>query len=155
MIDYINELRKYVGTKPLLLCGAAVILLDSQNRMLMHHRLDNDTWGLPGGAMELGETLEENAARETKEEVGLTCNDLQLVGVYSGPQLYYRFPNGNEVYNVSVVYLCRDFSGEIVVDPAEGKDARFFALDEIPEEISPPIRPVIEDFLKRRNEFMA
>jgi ADP-ribose pyrophosphatase YjhB (NUDIX family) len=149
MYKYVSELRKLVGTRPLILCGANVILLDDRNRLLLHHRRDNDTWGLPGGFMELGESLEETAARELREEVGLTCRDLRLFGVYSGPDLYYRYPNGNEVHNVTVTYLCRDFSGTISVDQAEGKEAAFFTLDEIPAQISPPIRVIIGDFRRR------
>ena len=145
MVDYMGELRKLVGTRPLLLCGANVILLDGSGRVLLHHRTDNDAWSLPGGAMELGERLEETAARETREEVGLTCHALTLFGVYSGPELYYRYPNGDEVYNVTVSYLCRDFSGEIDVNPAEGKAAAFFAIDDLPSDISPPVRPIIAD----------
>src|SRR4030042_755004 len=152
MTTYIDELRKLVGTRPLLLCGANVILLDGAGRLLLHHRMDNDTWSLPGGAMELGERLEETAAREVLEEVGITCQMLVLFGVYSGPELYYRYPNGDEVYNVSVSYLCRAFSGETEVDPAEGKAAAFFAIDDLPSDISPPVRPIIEDLRHRYHQ---
>jgi 8-oxo-dGTP pyrophosphatase MutT (NUDIX family) len=155
MTEYVTEMRKLIGTRPLLLCGPAVILLDAQGRILLHHRTDNHTWALPGGSMELGETLEHCAVREAQEEVGLTCHSLDLFGVYSGPELYYRYPNGDELYNVTTVYLCRDFSGTITVDPTEGSDAAFFAIKDIPSEISPPIRPVIEDFLRRYGEVMA
>ena len=145
MTDYYRELRDLVGPRPVVLCGANVILVDGRGRVLLHHRTENDAWGLPGGVTELGETLEETVAREVREEVGLTCRSLTLFGVYSGPELHYRYPNGDEVHNVSVSYLCRDFSGEIDVDPAEGKAAAFFGIDEFPSDISPPVRPIIED----------
>jgi ADP-ribose pyrophosphatase YjhB (NUDIX family) len=154
MYRYVGELRNLVGTRPLILCGASVIVLDARNRILLHHRRDNDAWGLPGGFMELGESLEETAARELREEVGLVCRRLDLFGVYSGPELFYRHPNGNEVYNVTVTYLCRDFTGTINVDQAEGRDAAFFAIEDIPSAISPPIRAVIEDFVRRYDELM-
>jgi len=145
MADYYRELRDLVGSRPIVVCGANVILLDGRDRVLLHHRTENDFWGLPGGVTELGETVEETAAREVREEVGLTCHKLTLFGVYSGPELCYRYPNGDEIHNVSVSYLCRDFSGEIHVDPAEGKAAAFFGIDEFPSDISPPVRPIIED----------
>ena len=75
--------------------------------------------------------------------------------VYSGPELYYRCPNGLELHNVSAVYLCRDFSGEIVVDPAEGTKAAFFAVKDLPSDITPPNRVVIADFVRRYQEVMA
>jgi 8-oxo-dGTP diphosphatase len=149
MVGYIGEMRKLIGTRPLPLCGAAVILLDDQNRVLMHHRSDNGTWGLPGGALELGERLEEAAVRETREEVGLACRSLELFGVYSGPEFYYRHVHGDEVHNVGAVYLCRDFSGQIAVDPGEGTEAIFFPIEELPEPISPPVRPVLADLQAR------
>ena len=155
MSDYYGELRDLVGPRPLVLCGANVILVDGHGRVLLHHRTENDTWGLPGGVTELGKRSEETAAREVREEVSLTCHKLTLFGVYSGPELYYRYPNGDEVHNVTVSYLCRDFSGKIEVDPTEGKAAAFFAIDALPSDISPPARPIIEDFVRRYDDVIA
>lgn len=155
MTDYYGELRSLVGPRPLVLCGANVILVDGRGRVLLHHRTENDAWGLPGGVTEPGERVEETAAREVREEVGLTCHKLTLFGVYSGPELHYRYPNGDEVHNVSVSYLCRDFSGEIKVEPTEGKAAAFFAIDDLPAAISPPVRPIIEDLVRRYDEAIA
>ena len=155
MSDYFSEIRRLVGTRPLILCSAGIIVLDRMNRVLLHHRTDNDMWRIPGGALEPGERLEDAAVREVQEEVGLTCGSLALFGIYSGPEMYYRCPNGDEVHNVNVVYLCRDFSGTIHVDPVEGRDARFFAVEDIPAAITPPIRPVIEDLRRRFHEIVG
>lgn len=73
MSDYIGELRKLIGSRPIIMCGASVVFLDNSGRILLHHRIDNDSWGLPGGAMEIGESFEETAIREANEEVGLIC----------------------------------------------------------------------------------
>lgn len=156
MGDYIGDLRKYIGTKPIIMCGANVILLNGKDEILLHHRVDRDWWGLPGGAIELGESLEETASREVFEEVGLSCGEIKLFNVYSGEELYYKYPDGNEVYNVTTTYICKDYSGEIVVDPSEGRDARFFSLNEIPSNLSPTIKGIVEEFIseydKLKNE---
>ncbi len=146
MADYIGDLRKLIGTRPIIMCGANVILLNDQDQILLHHRIDRDWWGLPGGAMELGESLEQTASREVLEEVGLVCGELKLFNVYSGENLYYKYPDGNEVYNVTITYLCKDYSGEIVVDPSEGRDARFFPLDMIPSNLSSTVKEIVEEF---------
>lgn len=155
MPDYIGELRKLVGTKPIIMCGANVIILDSNGKILLHNRVDNDTWGLPGGAMEIGESLEETAIREVKEEVGLICKSLKIFNIYSGKKLYYKYPDGNEVYNVTATYICKDFSGQIVVDESEGKEARFFNINDIPDKISPPVICIIDDFISNYEKIIA
>ena len=63
-------------------------------------------WALPGGFVEVGETLEEAAVREAGEETGLTVDIVRLVGVYSDPD---RDPRG---HNVSCAYLARVREGE-------------------------------------------
>lgn len=155
MSDYIGELRRLIGTRPIIMCGANVIILDNSGRILLHHRVDNDTWGLPGGAMEIGESLEETAIREANEEVGLICRNLKIFNIYSGEKLYYKYPDGNEVYNVTATYICKDFSGQIVVDKTEGKDAKFFSVNDIPEKISPPVRVIVDDFILDYQKIIA
>jgi 8-oxo-dGTP pyrophosphatase MutT (NUDIX family) len=155
MTGYVSELRRLVGKRPLILCGANGLLLDSETRLLLIHRTDNGMWSLPGGAVELGESAEETARREVREEAGLTCGALELLGVYSGPELYYRYPHGDEVHIVAVSYLCRDFSGTIEADGEEAADAGWFAPQELPSDISPPDRVIIEDLRSRFDEITA
>jgi 8-oxo-dGTP pyrophosphatase MutT (NUDIX family) len=148
MSNYIMELRKLVGSRPLITCGACVIFVDDAGRILLQRRTDNGMWGLPGGSMEPGEDLQDTARHEAREEVGLICHNLKLLNVYSGPQLYYRYPHGDEIYNVAAAYLCRDFSGTLAADQEETADAQFFALSDLPSEINPPDRPVLNEFVR-------
>ncbi|GAB6108277.1 NUDIX domain-containing protein [Fusibacter bizertensis] len=60
-MDYISNLRRHIGTQPIIMCGANVIIINEKDEILLHHRTDQDWWGLPGGAMELGESMEETA----------------------------------------------------------------------------------------------
>lgn len=154
MSDYISEMRKLVGHRPLMGAAAGVIILDEMNRVLLQLRTDNDMWGLPGGALEPGERLEETARREVQEEVGLQCGMLELFGIYSGPEMHGRYPNGDELFGINVIYLCREFSGEILVDPVEGKEAAFFCIDDFPAVITPFGRPVIADLKRRYREIV-
>lgn len=140
MSDYIMDLRKMVGHRPLLQVGASVIVVDSRNRILLQLRHDNHCWGYAGGAVELDEPVEEAARRELREETGLAAGSLELLGVFSGPEMHYVYPNGDQVSNVDIVYVCRDYSGRLQPQAGEVDDLRFFAPGELPENISPQNR---------------
>jgi 8-oxo-dGTP pyrophosphatase MutT (NUDIX family) len=144
-VDYILQLRQIIGHRPILMVGAAVLILDQQNRLLMMKRSDIGRWGIPGGAMELGEVVENAARREALEETGLVIGEMSLFEVFSGPELYYKYPGGDEVYNVSIVYVSHDWRGEIKLNH-EHTEWNWFARSDIPEDVSPPIRPILEKF---------
>ena len=144
-MEYIQQLRKHIGHAPILMVGAAILIVDEQNRLLLMKRSDSGHWGPPGGATEPGEVVEDAARRETLEETGLGVGEISLFGVFSGPELYYKYPNGDEVYNVTIVYISREVTGDIRLN-GEHTEWGWFAAKDIPEEISPPIVPVIEKF---------
>lgn len=78
MADYIMDLRKVVGARPLIVPGSVVFVYDHEGRVLLHRRGDNGCWGFPGGVMELGESFEDTARREVFEETGLLVGELTL-----------------------------------------------------------------------------
>ena len=145
MADYILDLRKTVGHRCLLQVGASVILEDAEGRILLERRTDNGLWGYPGGGTELDERVEDAAKRELLEETGLTANSMALFGVFSGPETHYVYPNGDEVSNVDVVFLCRNWTGTIRPQEEEVSEIRFFSTADMPpvEQLSPPIRPAL------------
>ena len=147
-MGYILDLRKYVGHRPLIQVGASVIVEDPQGRILLQLRADNHCWGTCGGSIEPDERVEDAARRELFEETGLTAEALTLFGVFSGPELHYVYPNGDEVSNIDIVFLCRSFTGELKPQADEVEKLRFFAIEEIPENLSPPIRPVVEKWIQ-------
>ena len=144
-MEYIQQLRKRIGHAPILMVGATILILDEQDLLLLMKRSDSGCWGPPGGATEPGEVVEEAARRETLEETGLDVGEVSLFGVFSGPELYCKYPNGDEVYNVTVVYLSRETTGDIQLN-GEHTEWGWFAPAEIPDDLSPPIIPVIEKF---------
>ena len=144
-MEYIQYLRQYVGHAPILMVGAAVLIADEEDRLLLLKRADSGCWGPPGGAVEPGEVVETAARREVREETGLNITDLSLFGVFSGPEFFYRYPNGDEVYNVTIIYMSHEFTGEVKLNE-EHTAWGWFARADIPEDISPPIIPVIEQY---------
>ncbi len=146
-MDYLASLRHYVGHAPLLMVGAAALIVDENRRLLLLKRSDSGCWGPPGGAVELGESVEQAAQREVREETGLELGPLSLFGVFSGPELFYRYPNGDEVHNVTIVYLAPQAHGAVCLNN-EHTEWGWFSADNLPAQISPPILPVIEQFVK-------
>jgi 8-oxo-dGTP pyrophosphatase MutT (NUDIX family) len=144
-MDYILQLREYIGHRPILMVGAAILLIDRKNRLLMMKRSDSGCWGIPGGSLEPGEIVESAAKREMFEETNLEVGEMSLFGVFSGPELFYKYPNEDEVYNVIVAYLSQAWRGEVNLND-EHTEWRWFSANEIPEDISPPIKPVIARF---------
>lgn len=132
-MGYIAELRKLVGSRPLIMAGAGVLVLDGAGRLLLQKRVDNGLWSFIEGSMEPGETFEQTARRELWEEAGLEAGALRLLEVVSGPEFFYRYPNGDEVYNVGVLFLALEVRGSPRTDPSEGLELRYFGLDALPD----------------------
>ncbi len=144
-MGYINELRKAVGSRPVIMVGACVLILNRREQsLLLILRSDNGSWALPGGALEPGETLEQCAMREAYEETGLKLEGLKLLTIASGPELFYRYPNGDEVFNVSAMYSSSQYTGAVRHQPGESQDIRFFPLTAMPENLSPPDREMLK-----------
>jgi ADP-ribose pyrophosphatase YjhB (NUDIX family) len=146
-LGYIEELRKLTGSRPLLLTGVGVGVLDDKGRVLLKQDFDG-RWGIPGGFMELGETAEDAGRREVLEETGIEIDGLTLVTVVSGPQTFSRLENGDEYYSVTIVYAARAAGDqEPRPDGKETADARFFPPDELPEGLNPMIRKQLFQYL--------
>ena len=143
-MGYIRELRALVGSRPIIMVGAGVLLLRA-DQVLLQRREDNGLWGIPGGSLEPGESLEEAARREVSEEVGLQVGSLNLFGVYSGSKQFFTYPNGDQIYDVCVTFWTRDFAGEMRADPEEVLDLVFFPIQALPAEITPLDQPILDD----------
>ncbi|MFF3024070.1 NUDIX domain-containing protein [Gottfriedia sp. NPDC057948] len=98
-MDYIKNMRKYIGNETLFTVGCGIIIEDHEH-ILLQHRTDEDNWCIPGGMMEIGETFEEAAKRESLEETGLSVTDLELFGIYSGEKCFVQYPNGDKAFSV-------------------------------------------------------
>lgn len=129
--------------------GAAAIILNSKNQILLQSRADRDKWGLPGGCQELGERFQDTIIREIKEETNLDVKeeDLELVDIVSGESRRNDYPNGDVVINNTVLYCIKKYSGELKWDN-ESKNMKFFDIDKLPENQNDP--DLIQIYLKRR-----
>ncbi|SEQ91334.1 ADP-ribose pyrophosphatase YjhB, NUDIX family [Virgibacillus subterraneus] len=145
-MDYVKELRELVGHRPLILPGAVVLILNDKNELLLQHRSDGG-WGLPGGLMELGESMEDTARREVKEETNLTIGNLKLLGIFSGEEYYLKVANGDEFYSVTAVYTTDEVRGDIKIDRTESVDVQFFQLNHLPNDLLDVYRNFITPYM--------
>ncbi|HDR7913887.1 TPA: NUDIX hydrolase [Bacillus wiedmannii] len=145
-MGYIEDMRNLVGNHPLILIGSHAIILNEKDEILLQLRTDFNRWGIIGGALEYNETLEDALKREVYEETGLSIKNPELFRTYSGPNFFQIYPNGEQVHGVLVVYICREFHGELVFDQTESKELRFFPLDELPSSLPSVIERIIKAF---------
>ena len=113
---------------------AVSALIFEEGRVLLAHRRDIDWWNLPGGGMEVGETVDEALCREVAEETGLEVEVEQLVGVYSKPQKQ----------EIVLTFRCH-ITGGTLTATEETRECRYFAPDALPTNTLPKHRQRIED----------
>ncbi|MDR1703216.1 MAG: NUDIX hydrolase [Clostridiales bacterium] len=150
MTEYMQEIRKKVGHMTVMQCGASVIVENKNGDILLQLRKDNGCWGYAGGSVEIDEVVENAAKRELFEETGLTANKLELFGVFSGKDMHYIYPNGDEVSNIDIVYICKDYSGELRKQESEVYELCFYPVNKLPANLSPPNIKVMNAYIASR-----
>ena len=132
--------------------GVSAIILTPEG-VLLQRRSDNGLWGLPGGAVEPGESVTEALVREVREEAGLEVEPLRLIGVYSAPALgqVVTYPDGNVIHYVSSSFECRIVGGTLACG-TESLELGWFDPQKLPGDLMPMHRVRIEDALAGRTE---
>ncbi|MGT2846061.1 NUDIX hydrolase [Streptococcus massiliensis] len=129
-MDYIRQIRKKVGKDKIFLNFTSGIL-SSSGKILLQKRSDKGTWGLPGGAIELGESAVEALIREFYEETGIKVRPVKLQNVYT--KYTDSYPNGDEAQVITILYLVQAetdvFNNNFSSD--ETLELAFFDYDEI------------------------
>jgi 8-oxo-dGTP pyrophosphatase MutT (NUDIX family) len=143
-VNYISELRALVGHRPLVLAVAGAMVFDPDGRLLLHRRDDNGLWTTSGGSVEPGESLEDTARRELREETGLEAGRLRLLDVYSGAEFFVEYPNGDQVYVVGAMFIADDVRGVAAADGRESTEVGYFSFDELPEDLDPNHRRLLD-----------
>ena len=146
-MGYIMNLRKHIGHEPLIGVGATTLVFNDKKELLLNLRSDTNTWGIPGGSMELYETIEETAVRELKEEAGISADKLELVTVLSGKEYYFEYPNGDKMCTVIVLFKVLNYTGEVKVSDNESKKLEFFPLNNLPN-MESRAKAIVDKILK-------
>jgi ADP-ribose pyrophosphatase YjhB (NUDIX family) len=148
MAEYFRELRRKVGKQKILVPGTGAIVLNERGEVLLMLRADDGTWGLPGGFMDLGETVCESLRRELREELGLESRDEELFAIYSGPEFETKHENGEETAGITNLFVVRHYDGT-PRNSEESRELRFVKPTDLPEPMNGSSLRFIRDFLER------
>jgi ADP-ribose pyrophosphatase YjhB (NUDIX family) len=147
-VDYYHEANAPKANS--LVPGASAIVTDDQGRILLQRRSDNARWALPGGVMDIGESIGQAIVREVREETGFEVEPEDIVGVYSDPGHVFAYDDGEVRQQFSVCFVCRIVGGELQVSK-ESSEVAFFSPEEIQGlEMHESIRLRIQHYLERR-----
>jgi mutator protein MutT len=146
MGDYIQWIRERVGHERIFLNFAAAFILNETGELLLQKRGDNHAWGLPGGALELGESAEEAVIREVLEETGLQVKVESFLGIYT--HYFEEYPNGDQAQTIAIFFICSILGGELHIDYDETLDIQFFQPTDAPLLFNQQSRDAFTDFMQ-------
>jgi len=130
-----------------LVVGSSAVVVDHRNQILLQRRTDSGNWALPGGAMDIGETLAESAIREVKEETGFDVRIERIVGIYSDPGHVFAYDDGEVRQEFSICLACAITGGFLDVS-SESTAVEFFTFEEAAGlQMHESIRRRIRDYL--------
>jgi ADP-ribose pyrophosphatase YjhB (NUDIX family) len=127
-IDYYRDPKAPKANS--LVPGASAIVVDDDGKVLLHRRRDNRRWALPGGVMDIGETIAQCAEREVREETGLMVKAYHLVGVYSDPDHVFAYSDGEVRQEFSVCFACKVLAGEVAKSD-ESLEVKFWHVQDL------------------------
>ncbi|MBN18102.1 MAG: DNA mismatch repair protein MutT [Chloroflexi bacterium] len=132
--------------------SVCAIIINKNNEILLEQRSDNYLWGLPGGGVEIGESITQALHREVMEETGLKVEIIELIGIYSDPKNYsiMSYPDGGLVQYVSITFKCKPISRSIKISD-ESINLKFFDIEKLPEKLMVGHKSRINDSITNIN----
>lgn len=131
---YIPYLRHMVGHARVMAVGVTVLLLNENHEILVERRADNGLYCLPGGSLDLDETVLEGMRRELREETGIDCTDFTLFSIRSGSKTDFRYPNGDVTNYVDLNFIAHVQGKNIPLkSDGESTSLQFLSLSALPD----------------------
>lgn len=129
-IDYYNDPNAPKANS--IAVAVSAFIQDDEGRILMIRRTDNDLYSIPGGQLELGETLAQAAVREVQEETGITCEVSGVIGIYSNPNHVVAYDDGEIRQEFSICFRARSLGGTLRGSD-ESREVQWVSLDRLDE----------------------
>lgn len=150
-IDYLDDPAAPKANS--LVPSANVIVVNDQGDILLIRRTDNENWAVPGGGMDLGESITDAAVRETREETGIECEITGLVGIYTSPRHVIRCASNDEVrQEFSIVFTARPTGGELRPSSESSEPHWISPASAAGLQMHPSMRQRIQHYLDKRPE---
>jgi ADP-ribose pyrophosphatase YjhB (NUDIX family) len=133
--------------------SVSAVVINPRRELLLQFREDNAWWGIPGGSVEIGESVTAAVVREVNEETGLQVEVSRLVGVYSDPANYAlaSYPGGAVVHHINLCFACRAIGGELS-GSEEGLEIGYYPLDNLPQPLLLSHKIRLNDALQEQAE---
>jgi len=150
-IDYLDDPDAPRPTS--IVPSANVIVVDNDGAILLIRRTDNGNIALPGGGMDLGESITQAAVREVKEETGLDVELTGLVGIYTNPRHVIEYTSNGEVrQEFSIVFAARPVGGVPTASDESSEVLWAAPADIVDMRMHPSMRQRIEHFIEGRSQ---
>ncbi|MGV9363680.1 NUDIX hydrolase [Amycolatopsis sp. NPDC003731] len=127
-VDYYNDPNAPKANS--IAVAVSAFIQDGDDRILMIRRTDNDLYSIPGGQLELGETLSQAAIREVREETGIECEVTGVIGLYSDPKHVIAYDDGEVRQEFSICFRARYLGGTEAVSD-ESKEVLWVSLEDL------------------------
>ncbi|MGI9058279.1 MAG: NUDIX domain-containing protein [Ktedonobacteraceae bacterium] len=148
-VDYLNNPNAPKANS--LIPAASAVVMNNEGKILLHRRSDSNTWSLPGGTMEIGESISETVKREVKEETGLDIEPEYIIGIYSNPEHIVAYSDGEVRQEFSICFSCKIVRGNLKVSE-ESFELAFFTPQEIEQlNMHEAMRLRIKHYLEHKN----
>ncbi|MFE7774491.1 NUDIX hydrolase [Streptomyces sp. NPDC057445] len=141
-IDYFNDPKAPKANS--IVPSVTAVALNEAGEVLLIHKTDNDLWALPGGGVDVGESVADAAVRETKEETGFDIVVTGLVGLYTNPAHVMAYDDGEVRQQFSICFTAKITGGKLRTS-SESKEVAFVRPDRLDElRIHPSMRMRID-----------
>jgi 8-oxo-dGTP pyrophosphatase MutT (NUDIX family) len=149
-IDYYDDPDAPAATR--IVPSVNVVVTNDEGEVLLIRRTDNDNWAVPGGAVDLGESVAQAAIRETREESGIDCQITGIVGIYSDPRHVILYTSDGEVRQEFSILLTARPTGGHPTPSSETSDVRWVGIGDLGNYgMDRSMRMRVNHFLERDN----